>query len=166
MHIHIDSDEALYEYRIKRLQSQAEMMQKMTKPPADGFDALFENYSALITVSALIGFNHDAYDERFGEKPMGEPVQVQFFQKDQRCMMDLLAIARTKDVNILKSCLKYDIFSAYASAGFEILCKKLDAEKRDWSDSRTVNECASIISEWILSSDTDQSVYDILRNEE
>lgn len=162
MNIHIDSDEALYEYRIKRLQSQSEMMQKMTKPPLDGFDALFATYSTLLTVSALIGFNHDAYDDDFSRKPMGEAVQMQFFQKDQRSMMDLVAIARTKDVNILKSCQKYDIFSAYASAGFDILCNKLEAKNRDWSESRTVNECAAIISEWILSSDADRTVDDIL----
>jgi len=160
--IKVNTDEELVEYRIKRLERQSDMMQKMTKHPLDGSDALFENYSTLITVCALIGFNNDAYCENFLEQPMGEAVQRQFFQKDQRSMMDLIAIAREKDVNVLKSCQKYDVFSAYAAAGFDILCKKLDAETRDWTDSKSVNECALILSEMYLSQGNDGGVDEIL----
>lgn len=160
--ITVNSDEELNDYRIKRLDCQAEMMQKMTKHPSDNSDALFDTYSTLLTVSALIGFNYDAYRDDFMKQPMGESVQRQFFQKDQRSMMDLLAISKTHDVNILKSCQKYDIFSAYAAAGFDILCKKLNAEARDWSDSKTVNECALILSEWYISGQISESIDSIL----
>lgn len=149
--IKVNSEEELLDYRIKRLECQAEMMQKMTKKPSDGSDALFENYSTLLSVSALIGFNNDAYCDNFLDQSMGESVQRQFFQKDQRGLMDLLAICKTRDVNILKSCQKYDIFSAYAAAGFDILCGKLEAYKRDWSDSKTVMECSLILTDMYLS---------------
>lgn len=155
MQVKTNSEEELADYRIKRLAEQSDLMQLMTKHPADGSDALFENYSSLLTVCALIGFNHDVYDANFLTKPMGEAVQRQFFQKDQRSMMDLIAIARIHDVNILKSCQKYDVFSAYAAEGFKILCKKLNAATRDWNDSKDVNECAMILSEWFLSGEND-----------
>lgn len=160
--IKIDTEEDLLDYRIKRLESQAEMMQKMTKKPSDGSDALFENYSTLLTVSALIGFNNDVYCDDFLGRPMGEPVQRQFFQKDQRGMMDLLAICKARDVNILKSCQKYDIFSAYAAAGFEVLCEKLEADKRDWSDSKTVIECSLILTDMYLSDQESITVDEII----
>ena len=158
----VNTDEELLEYRVKRLERQAEMMQKMTKHPADGSDALFSSYSTLITVSALIGYIHDAYCENFLEQPMGEAVQCQFFQKDQRGLIDLIAISRIRDVNILKSCQKYDVFSAYAAAGFDIICRKIKADTLDWSDSKTVNDCALILSDWYLSGGVEESIDEIV----
>lgn len=156
--IQMDSPEELAAYRVKRLERQAVLMQKMTTRPTDsGLDALFRNYAALLTVSALIchaakllPIDIDKPGENGKKEPLGESVQRQFFQPDQLKIIDLIAYAHTHEPTIIRCKKKFDIFSSYAAAGFDYLSEQLDAEHRDWSRSEDVMECGKILAQWYL----------------
>lgn len=152
--IKMDSFEDLAAYRVKRLARQADMMLKMTTKPLDSdVDALFRNYASVLTVSALIGYATGSFIKDFGmgkKQPMGESVQRQFFQQDQLRLIDLLAYAHTKEPTIIRRTQKYDIFSAYAAAGFDVLCERLDAAHRDWTNTHDVVACGKLLAEWYL----------------
>lgn len=154
----MDSPEVLAAYRVKRLQRQAELMEKMIKRPGDTeLDALFRNYASLLTVSALICFaakiapqDIDKIGRQGKKEPLGESVQRQFFQNDQLKIIDLIAYAHTHEPTIIRSKKKFDIFSCYAAAGFDYLCDQIDAKNRDWSKSEDVLECGKILAKWYL----------------
>lgn len=156
--IEMDSPEDLAAYRVKRLQRQADLMQKMTTRPGDTeLDALFRNYASLLTVSALICYaakiepiDISKSDKRSRTEALGESVQRQFFQADQLKIIDLIAYAHTHEPTIIRSTEKFDIFSGYAAAGFDFMCQQLDAENRDWSKSEEVLACGKILAQWYL----------------
>ena len=141
-------------YRVKRLQSQADMMHRMITPPEDvKMDALFRNYAAVLTVSALVGYSAHCPPVPIGKnknEPLGEPVQRQFFLADQLRIIDLIAFAHLHEPLIIRSTEKFDIFSGYAAAGFKIMCEMLKAEERDWTKAETVLECGKLLAKWYL----------------
>lgn len=156
--VEMDSPEELAAYRVKRLQRQADLMQKMITRPGDSdLDALFRNYAALLTVSALIchaakiePIDIDNPGKNGKKEPFGEAVQRQFFQTDQLKIIDLIAYAHTHEPTIIRCKKKFDIFSGYAAAGFDFMSQQLDAEHRDWSRSENVIECGKILAQWYL----------------
>lgn len=155
----IASEKELSDYRIKRLKRQDELMGKMTKRPLDSnIDALFKTYASLLTVSALVCTAAeidwiDINKAENGKRPqLAESVQRSFFQDDQLRIIDLIAYAHTKDPQIIRSTDKFDIFSGYAAAGFDYLCKRLDATARDWTKTEDVLECGKILASWYVAS--------------
>lgn len=162
----MDSPEDLAAYRVRRLARQAEMMSKMiTKPEDSDVDALFPNYAAVLTVAALFGYSTGSYKADFGKSRtdrMGEPVQRQFFTSDQLKLIDLIAYAHTREPTIIRRKEKFEIFSAYAAAGFDYMCKMLDADARDWSSSRDVMECGKRLAEIYLGGSKTLSPFETL----
>ena len=156
--VEMDSPEELAAYRVKRLQRQADLMQKMITRPGDSdLDALFRNYAALLTVSALICYaaklppiDIEKPGKNGKKEPLGESVQRQFFQADQLKIIDLIAYAHTHEPTIIRCTKKFDIFSGYAAAGFDFMSQELDAANRDWSKSEDVMECGKILAQWYL----------------
>lgn len=156
--VEMDSPEELAAYRVKRLQRQADLMQKMITRPGDSeLDALFRSYAEVLTVSALIchaaklpPIDIDRIGKNGKKEPMGEAVQRQFFKSDQLKIIDLIAYAHTHEPTIIRCKKKFDIFSGYAAAGFDFMSQELDAANRDWSKSEDVMECGKILAQWYL----------------
>ena len=95
---------------------------------------IFQSYSQILMVSAIIGYNNRAYAEI--QKAASDPVQITFFTEKDKDYMDFLAYAKTKDQSILSTSEKYAIFESYANGGFPILIDKLgvnfdEPEKND-----------------------------------
>lgn len=116
-------------YRIKRSASQEEQMRYLFQDLK-----IFQSYSQILMVSAIIGYNNNAYAEI--ERAASDPVQITFFSEKDKDYMDFLAYARTKDQAILSTSEKYEIFESYANGGFPILVDKLginfdEPEKND-----------------------------------
>lgn len=104
-------------YRIKRSAAQEEQMKYLIQDLK-----LFQSYPQLLMVSAIIGYNNNAYSEITRSS---EPVQVTFFSEKDKDFMDFLAYAHTKEQGILSKTEKYAIFENYANGGFPILIEKL-----------------------------------------
>ena len=116
-------------YRIKRSASQEEQMRYLFQDLK-----VFQSYSQILMLSAIIGYNNNAYAEI--ERAASDPVQITFFSESDKDYMDFLAYARTKDQSILSTTSKYEIFESYANGGFPILVDKLgvnfdEPEKND-----------------------------------
>ena len=77
-------------------------------------------------------------------------------------MIDLLAYAHTREPTIIRRTEKFEIFSAYAAAGFDLLCEKLDARRRDWTSAQEVIECGKILATLYLKGAKSLSVLDDL----
>lgn len=104
-------------YRIKRSAAQEEQMKYLIQDLK-----LFQSYPQLLMVSAIIGYNNNAYSEITRSS---EPVQVTFFSEKDKDFMDFLAYAHTKEQGILSKTDKYAVFENYANGGFPILIEKL-----------------------------------------
>lgn len=104
-------------YRIKRSAAQEEQMKYLIQDLK-----LFQSYPQLLMVSAIIGYNNNAYSEITRSS---EPVQVTFFSEKDKDFMDFLAYAHTKEQGILSKTEKYAVFENYANGGFPILIEKL-----------------------------------------
>jgi dnd system-associated protein 4 len=108
-------------YRIKRADNQQDMMQKLLSG-----NRIFNAYRDILVLSAIVGYCNKAYKPV--EKSAGDGVLMQFFTETDYDLMDLLAYAHAKEQAILKEDKKYEIFEAYANAGFPILLKLLEIE--------------------------------------
>lgn len=104
-------------YRIKRSAAQEEQMKYLIQDLK-----VFQSYPQLLMVSAIIGYNNNAYSEITRSS---EPVQVTFFSEKDKDFMDFIAYAHTKEQGILSKTEKYEIFENYANGGFPILVEKL-----------------------------------------
>ena len=108
-------------YRIKRNAEQQEQMQYLIQDLK-----IFQSYSQILMLSAIVGYNSNLYVPI--TTPASDGVLMQFFTETDYDLMDLLAYAHAKEQAILKEDKKYEIFEAYANAGFPILLKLLEIE--------------------------------------
>ncbi len=105
-------------YRIKRSAAQEEQMKYLWQDLK-----IFQSYSQILMISAVIGYNNNAYAKI--ERAASDPVQITFFTERDKDFMDFIAYARTKDQSVLSTNDKYEIFESYANGGFPILVDKL-----------------------------------------
>lgn len=105
-------------YRIRRSESQQDMMQKLTSG-----NRVFNSYRDILVLSAVIGYCNGAYQPI---EKSAEGVLMQFFSETDYDLMDLLAYAHAKEQAILKEDKKYEIFESYANGGFPILMNLLE----------------------------------------
>ena len=120
-------------YRINRNLDQDEQMRYLWRELR-----VFNSYSQILTVSALIGYANDAYVP-FTQN--AEPVQISFFEEREKEVMNFLAYMKEGNQSILQAKSKddpdrnkmYRAFEYYANGGFPILCKKLGVDFVDKS---------------------------------
>lgn len=99
---------------------------------------VFNSYSQILTISALIGYANDAYVP-FTRN--AESVQISFFEEREKEVMNFLAYMKEGNQSILQAKSKddpdrnkmYRAFEYYANGGFPILCKKLGVDFVDKS---------------------------------
>ena len=115
-------------YRIKRAAEQQDMMQKLLSG-----NKIFNAYRDILVLSAVIGYSNNAYSPV--ERPASDGVLMQFFTETDYDLIDLLAYAHVKEQAILKEDRKYEIFEAYAHAGFPILLDLLEIDATTEIDS-------------------------------
>lgn len=120
-------------YRINRSQTYEEAMRYLLRDLK-----IFESYSQLLTISAVIGYVNDTYVP-FTDN--AESVQITFFTPRQQELMNLLAYAKAGNQSILQEKPKddpdhnkmYEAFEFYANGGFPILLTKLGVDTIDKS---------------------------------
>lgn len=120
-------------YRINRNLEQDEQMRYLWRELR-----IFNSYSQILTVSALIGYANDAYVP-FTQN--AEPVQIINFEEREKEIMNFLAYMKVGNQSILQAKSKddpdrnkmYQAFEYYANGGFPILCKKLGVDFVDKS---------------------------------
>lgn len=105
-------------YRIKRNAEQQEQMQYLIQDLK-----IFQSYSQLLMLSAIIGYNNKLFVPITTAASDG--VLMQFFTQRDYDVMDFIAYAHVKEQAILKKNEKYDIFESYANGGFDLLVNKL-----------------------------------------
>lgn len=105
-------------YRIKRSKIYEKDMDELRKAK------IFSSYRDILTLSAAIGYANNRFEPV--EKPASDGVLMQFFENEDRNLMDLLAFLHTKNQKILYETEKYQYFEGYANGGFPILLKILD----------------------------------------
>lgn len=120
-------------YRINRNLDQDEQMRYLWRELR-----VFNSYSQILTISALIGYANDAYVP-FTRN--AESVQISFFEEREKEVMNFLAYMKEGNQSILQAKSKddpdrnkmYRAFEYYANGGFPILCKKLGVDFVDKS---------------------------------
>ena len=108
-------------YRFKRSDAQQE---KMSQLSASGLK-IFGDYSSIMMISAVIGFNKGKEYCIPIEKVASDRVQISFFGQKDKDVIDLIAYAHAGEQRILHSAEKYEIFENYANGGFDILYNAL-----------------------------------------
>lgn len=105
-------------YRIKRNAEHEDQMKYLVQDLK-----IFQSYSQILTVSAIIGFKNHRY--RKIEKSASDQVLMNSFS--QRCydIMNFIAYAHKKEQSVLKDLQQFEIFESYANGGFPILVDKL-----------------------------------------
>ena len=111
-------------YRIKRNADQEEQMKYLIQDLK-----VFQSYSQILVVSAIIGYNNGAYVEI--KKQASDTVLMNSFSQQSYDIMDFIAYARVKEQSILQKEDKYKIFESYANGGFPILLKELKVDFKD-----------------------------------
>ena len=120
-------------YRIKSNADHEEKMRYLVRDLK-----IFNQYSQILTISALIGYANDEYVPFEGS---AEPVQITFFEEREKEIMNLLAYIKEGNQSILQAKAKddpdknkmYQAFEFYANGGFPILCKKIGVDFVDKS---------------------------------
>ncbi|MDE6407604.1 MAG: hypothetical protein K2K48_02010 [Anaeroplasmataceae bacterium] len=105
-------------YRIKRNATQQEQMQYLIQELK-----IFQSYSQIIMLSAVIGYNNKLFIPI--ESPASDGVLMQFFTQRDYDMIDFIAYAHKKEQIVLKKNEKYEILENYANGGFDLLVNKL-----------------------------------------
>jgi dnd system-associated protein 4 len=131
-------------YRIKRSAHQQEMMQKLMSG-----NKLFESYRDILVLSAAIGYANKAYTPI--KKAASDGVLMQFFSEKDWDFIDLIAYAHKKEQAVLYTDEKYDIFSAYANGGFDILTDLLELDRTieiddNLQESKFLKLCAMLLT--------------------
>lgn len=115
-------------YRINRNLDQEDKMRYLWKDLK-----VFNSYSQIITISALIGYANGAYVPFTNN---AEAVQIINFEDKEKDIINLLAYMKEGNQSILRPKPKndpehnkmYQAFEFYANGGFPILCKKLGVD--------------------------------------
>ena len=127
-------------YRIKRSADYEDQMRYLVQDLK-----IFQSYSQILVVSALVGYNSDAYVEI--TKQASDTVLMNSFSQRSYDIMDFIAYARVQEQSILKKEEKYKIFESYANGGFPILIKALGVDFAD----RAKNDRLSILRNYYIS---------------
>lgn len=127
-------------YRIKRSADYEDQMRYLVQDLK-----IFQSYSQVLVVSALVGYNSDAYVEI--TKQASDTVLMNSFSQRSYDIMDFIAYARVKEQSILKKEEKYKIFESYANGGFPILVKALGVDFAD----RAKNDRLNILRNYYIS---------------
>lgn len=123
-------------YRVNRNLDQDDQMRYLVKDLK-----IFNDYSQILTISALIGYANQAFVS-FQNK--AEPVQITFFEDREKEIIEFLAYLKEGNQSILQERTKddpdknkiYQAFEFYANGGFPILCKKLGVDFVDKKNDR------------------------------
>lgn len=120
-------------YRINRNLDQEEDMKYLG---SNGLK-IFDSYSQILVVSALIGLANHAY---VPIEKTAESVLMQFFTPREQDLINLIAYAHEHSQSVLREdgTRMYEIFEAYANGGFPILCKKIGVDLIDKSKNDRV----------------------------
>ena len=105
-------------YRFRRSGAQEEQMRYLIQDLK-----VFQSYSQILMVSALIGYYHNAYAPI--EKTGSDTVQMTTFREKDRDYINFIAFAYKKNQSVLNGNERYEIFEAFANGGFPILVDKL-----------------------------------------
>lgn len=108
-------------YRFKRSMAQESQMQYLIQDLR-----LFNSYSQILMISAIVGFNHKAYVPI--QNTGSDTVQMTTFEDKDRDFIDFIAFAHKKEQSVFNTEEKYAIFEAYANGGFPILVEKLGVD--------------------------------------
>jgi len=127
-------------YRIKRSADYEDQMRYLVQDLK-----IFQSYSQVLVVSALVGYNSDAYVEI--TKQASDTILMNSFSQRSYDIMDFIAYARVKEQSILKKEEKYKIFESYANGGFPILVKALGVDFAD----RAKNDRLNILRNYYIS---------------
>ena len=92
---------------------------------------LFQSYSQIMMISALVGYYHNAYAPI--EKTGSDTVQMTTFREKDRDFIDFIAFGYQKEQSVLLSNKKYEIFEAFANGGFPLVVSKLGIDFVDKS---------------------------------
>ena len=111
---------SIYQNDVYRIRRNAEYQDEMKQLMQSG---VFSNYYTILSVSALVGYYHNAY---VPFEKTAERVSLTSFTANDKDLIDLIAVARTRSTSIIKDDKKYEIFENYANGGFPILLKKLN----------------------------------------
>lgn len=121
-------------YRIKR-NAEYESQMKYLRDDLK----LFSDYSQMLIVSAIIGYNNKLFVPI--KTPASDGVLMQFFNARNKDIMDLIAYGHEKKQSILSEDGKYTIFESYANGGFPVLINKLGIN----FDDTTKNDRVTIL---------------------
>lgn len=121
-----------YKYRVKRNSEQEAQMRYLINDLK-----VFNSYSQILVISALLGYNSNESAEV--NSPASDGVLMQFFEEDDKNIINLLAYAKDKKQSVLSAkddenkTRMYSIFENYANAGFSKLINKLQINFDDYS---------------------------------
>lgn len=109
-------------YRIKRSKLQEEKMKYLID------NKIFASYADILALSAIIGYK---YKQKINiGLAASDPVQLNFFSREDRIMINLIAYADKGEQSVLdeNSTEKYNIYENYANGGFPILWEHLNLD--------------------------------------
>lgn len=120
-------------YRINRNADQEDQMRYLWRELK-----VFNSYSQILTISALVGYANGAYVPFTN---LAESVQIINFEDREKDIMNFLAYLKEGNQSILQEKSKddpdrnkmYQAFEYYANGGFPILCKKIGVDFADKS---------------------------------
>ena len=124
-------------YRFRRSGAQEEQMKYLIQDLK-----VFQSYSQILMVSALIGYYHNAFVPI--EKVGSDTVQMTTFREKDRDYINFIAFAYKKNQSVLNGNERYEIFEALANGGFPILVDKLGIDFVD----RTKNERTEVMKKY------------------
>ncbi len=107
-------------FRIKRSRLQEEKMKFLID------NRIFAGYADILALSAILGYK---YDRNISiDLQASDPVQLNFFSREDRLMINLIAYAHKGEQAVLDSNSneKYEIYESYANGGFPILWEHLE----------------------------------------
>ena len=109
-------------YRFKRSGAQEEQMKYLIQDLK-----IFQSYSQIMMISALVGYRAYAPIEKGGS----DTVQMTTFREKDRDYIDFIAFAYAQEQSVLLNNKKYEIFEAFANGGFPIVVDKLGIDFAD-----------------------------------
>ena len=125
-------------YRIKRNEEQEAQMKYLIQDLK-----IFQSYSEILVISALIGYNNNAF---VPIEKQGDTVLMNSFSQNSYDIMDFIAYSHAKEQSILQKEEKYSIFESYANGGFPILVKALDVDFIE----KTKNDRLTILNNYFI----------------
>lgn len=107
---------------MKNALNKSEEFEKYFQLLANRPDSIFSTMKDLYIIATIIGFMK-GYKKPF-EKSAGEPIRSQYFDQNDKNIMDIIALSENMDLSILtkeREEEKYILIEEYANGGMEIL---------------------------------------------